>query len=192
MSRGLQETRDEVTDLPIASEEYIKTIEPVERSLYRSIWRILQDRNDADEALQNALETIWKRFEKVRKHPNPPALMMRIGMNAAYDLLRRKARSRNRETAGLPPGLPNGEAGVRDRLERDELRLEIHHALSRLSRKQAQAVLMRFVQELSFPEIASALGCREATARTHVRRGCAKLRILLSSFAPGSEQEVYS
>ncbi len=178
--------------MPIDRDEYTTLIEPVERALYRSIWRILQDRTDADEALQDALETIWKRFSKIRKHPNPPALMMRIGMNAAYDLLRRRTRSRKVEMVGLPQEIVDDVPGALNRLERNELRLEIYRAISRISRKQAQAVLMRFVQELSFPEIASALGCREATARTHVKRGCAKLRSMLSHLAPGREQEVLS
>jgi len=93
---------------------------------------------------------------------------------------------------GLPQEIVDDVPGALNRLERNELRLEIYRAISRISRKQAQAVLMRFVQELSFPEIASALGCREATARTHVKRGCAKLRSMLSHLAPGREQEVLS
>lgn len=178
--------------MPINSDEYTTLIEPVEKPLYRSIWRILRDPTDTDEALQNALETIWKRFGKIRNHPNPAALMLRIGMNAAYDLLRQKTRNRKVETAGLYQSITDDVPGAINRIEQKELRLEIYHALSQLSRKQAQAVLMRFIQELSFPEIASALECREATARTHVKRGCAKLRTLLSSLAPGKQQEVYS
>ncbi|MFZ1412327.1 MAG: RNA polymerase sigma factor, partial [Micropruina sp.] len=41
---------------------------------------------------------------------------------------------------------------------------------------QRAAVVLRFYEDLSFAEIAEALGCREATARSHVHRAMVLLR----------------
>ena len=71
---------------------YESLIRPVERRLIRSIWRVVQNPDDADDALQDALQRIWKRRLQVARHPNPPALILRIGVNAAHDVLRRRMR----------------------------------------------------------------------------------------------------
>jgi DNA-directed RNA polymerase specialized sigma24 family protein len=52
------------------------------------------------------------------------------------------------------------------------------------------AVVMRILEGYSYREIGEALGCREATARTHVLRGRVKLRRWLSHLAPAGDEEV--
>ncbi len=174
------------------SDDYQRFIQPIEGQLLWSIARILKNPDDADEALQAALETIWKKFAIVRAHPNPPALMMRMAMNAAYDLLRIISRRRKREPADLHEGIVDIQLSAFDRLSSSEWQQEIYRAIRRLSRKQAQAILMRFIQEMDFPEIASALGCCETTARTHVKRGCARLRFLLGQSTLMESREIRS
>ena len=48
-----------------------------------------------------------------------------------------------------------------------------------LPAQQRAAVVLRFYQDLSFAEIGAALGCPEATARSHVHRALAVLRVRL-------------
>ncbi len=73
---------------------------------------------------------------------------------------------------------------VEERLCNEELRDDIAHALVRLSSRQATAVVMRHILELSYEEIGSALGCSETTARVHVNRACKRLSRLLAHLAP--------
>ena len=42
---------------------------------------------DASVALQDALARVWKHRDRVRGHPNPPALVLRIVVQAAIDTL---------------------------------------------------------------------------------------------------------
>lgn len=118
--------------------------------------------------------------------------MLRMAMNAAYNLLRRKSCQRQIQTVSLYLAIDSTESSILDRLSLEEQRNEIYAAIRSLSRKQAQAVLMRFFQDLSFTEIAEGLGCSEATARTHVKRGCAHLRKLLVQPLSMQKQEVQS
>jgi RNA polymerase sigma-70 factor (ECF subfamily) len=71
-----------------------------------------------------------------------------------------------------------------DELANKEQRAEIASAISRLSRHQAVATLMRIVEEQSYEDIAAALGCAPATARRHVARGRERLRVLLAHLTP--------
>ena len=77
--------------------EYECLIRPVEDQMIRSVWRIVRDPDETEDAFQEALAKIWLNFSKIRRHPNPRALILRICTNAAYDALRRNARRRWQE-----------------------------------------------------------------------------------------------
>ena len=73
-------------------EEYDSLVRPIEGRMMRSVWRLAPDPDDAADVFQDASMKILRQWRKVRAHPNPQALVLRICVNAAYDFLRRKAR----------------------------------------------------------------------------------------------------
>ena len=168
--------------------DYERWLAPVEGSLIRVISRLLRDENDADDALQDALERIWRQKDRLRNHPNPAALVLRIGLNAAYDILRRRVRSRRHETDGVSiESRTDPSLGAAERLEVQETCSEVLRAIARLPRNQALAIAMRFADGESYCEIAQVLGCSESTARTHVERGRARLaRVLMIRIEGGT------
>lgn len=171
--------------------DYETLIGPIEDRMIRTVWRIVRDADDADDALQEALATIWKRLGRIRRHPNPHALILRICVNSAYDLLRRRARYiRREELKAIPEALADPAPSVAKRLSDRETQAEILATIGRLPRKQGEAVLMRFVQELPYSDIAEALGCREVTVRKHVARARARLSRELAHLAPWPPKEV--
>ena len=101
-------------------------------------------------------------------------------------MLRARLRRGSRETtATASEALQAENRPVDERLCNEELRDDIARALVRLSSRQATAVVMRHVLELSYEEIGGALGCSETTARVHVNRACKRLSRLLAHLAPG-------
>lgn len=171
--------------------DYNGLIRPIEDRMIRSVWRIVRDADDADDAFQEALETIWKRLGRIRQHPNPHALILRICVNSAYDVLRRKSRRRrHEELKAIPDIVPDPAPSPAQQAVGSENREEIFEAIGRLPRNQAQAVLMRFVQGLPYADIAQALGCKEAMARKHISRARVRLRKALAHLAPRSTKEV--
>lgn len=170
--------------------DYERFIRPIEDRMMRSVWRVLGDPDEAEDALQEALATIWKRLGRIRRHPNPHALILRICANAAYDALRRRTRRRH-AFVPVPGDLEDDSRSAAEEVIGREQRDEVLRAVGRLSRKQAAAILMRAVQEQSYRNIAQALGCSEATARTHVARARARLRQLLSHLLPQGSQVVF-
>ena len=106
--------------------------------------------------------------------------MLRICVQAAYDVLRKRMR-REHETdltehlAKMTDGVPSPAA----QLIQQEQRQKILDDISRLPRNQAIAVLMRLVDQVSYEDIAAALGCTQVTARTHVKRGRQRLQTQL-------------
>jgi len=169
---------------------YEQLIAPVEDQMMRSIWRVVRDPDDADDAMQEALATIWKRLDRIRRHPNPHALILKICVDAAYDVLRKSLRSRRREDLEAveremadPGPQPLEAASGR------ENRAAVVRAIGELPKNQAQAVLMRIVEDQPYSVIAEALGCQESTARAHVKRGRLRLAQLLAPLFPQFARE---
>ena len=61
-------------------------------------------------------------------------------------------------------------------VDRDERESGLTDALTRMSPAEREAVELRVVGELGYPEIALRLNCTEAAARVRVHRGLARLR----------------
>jgi DNA-directed RNA polymerase specialized sigma24 family protein len=59
------------------------------------------------------------------------------------------------------------------------LRLALAEELSRLGGGQREALRLRVVEDLPYPEVASSLGVTEATARARVSRGLRALAAAL-------------
>ena len=172
------------------SGDYERLIRPIEDRMIRSVWRIVRNPDDFDDAFQEALATVWRRLAKVRRHPNPHALVLRMCANAAYDVLRKKSRLRRREALGtIPDQFPDRAPSASDRMAREGDQKEIFEAIGQLPRKQAEAVMMRFVQELSYSEISQALGCSEPAARRSIARARQRLGVMLAHLAPFSHPE---
>lgn len=156
--------------------DYDRVIRPIEDRMIQTVWRILRDADDADDAMQNALTQLWKKRRVVFAHPNPQALVLRLCANAAYDVLRRRVRLKQRTVAMEPAHEPvHTKPDPLNQLIQRERHEQVMHWISQLSCNQATAVLMRLVQQVSYEDIAEALGCTEATARVHVTRGRSRL-----------------
>jgi len=168
-----------------------RLIEPLESQMMRCVWRVVRHRDLAEDALQEALVIIWKKFGLIQSHPNPRALVLKICLDAACDMLRKQERLRRREGPCPARGLldPAGGTG-NDACERKELEQEVLAAIGRLPKKQAAAVLMRIVLEQPYGAIAQVLGCSETTVRIQVSKGRARLSQQLSHLSSKSFGEV--
>jgi RNA polymerase sigma-70 factor (ECF subfamily) len=164
---------------------YDRIVRPLESRLIRSIWRIVPRAQDAEDALQNALLTIWKRWDRVVAHGCPEALVLKIGIDAAYDVARRRLRERTwLKGESATEGLSDPAPTPGDELASAELRAAVLAAIHRLPRCQSVAMLLRAMEELPYDEIAAAMDCSPATARKHVARGTARLRLMLARWQP--------
>ncbi len=160
---------------------YDELIAPLEATMMRSIWRVVRNADLAEDSLQDALAVIWKKRFQIRLHPNPPALILKICLNAAYDSLRKLDRMRRQTDLSQLDKTPAPPEHDTDRsLEVREIEEHVQQAIRRLPRKRALAVMMRLIQEESFEAIAQALDCSEGTVRIHIFRGRAQLRKWLS------------
>ena len=135
-----------------------------ENRLYRAALAILGDRQEAQDAVQDAFVRYLERAPE--KLDDPPAWLMRVLVNRCRDLYRK---NRRRGTVPLLRELP--VPGPEERQELEEL-----YALSPPDRA---VIHLRYYEGWSTAEIARLLGVREGTVRSRLSRARARLRRLL-------------
>jgi RNA polymerase sigma-70 factor (ECF subfamily) len=168
--------------------EFERLVVPLRDRMMRTVWRIARDPDLAEEAFQEALVTAWRKLPEIARHPNPPALVLRIGLDAALDQLR-SHRRRLARRAPLEEASPDAARGSpEDTAQRREQGALVLAALRRLKGRQATALLMRALHDEPYAAIAAALGCGEPTARVHVLRAREKLRQWLAPLGPAVEK----
>ena len=156
--------------------DYDLLVRPAEPRMMRTIWRIVREREAAEDALQDALTVIWRKRAAVARHPKPEALILRIAISVAIDAVRRRRRRGRHETPARPDDRARDPAPpFTEEVEARDLRASLLEAIGRLPRRQATAVLLHVVEEQSYADIARAMGCSEATVRVNVMRGRARL-----------------
>lgn len=166
--------------------DFERLVLPMRSRMGRSVWRVVRDPDMAEEALQDALEVLWRKRDVIQSHPNPEAFVLRVCLDAAHDQLRARIR-RRALSAALGAAWRRPEDGE-GRVAVGEVLQEV----GRLSRKQAVALLLHAVEGEPYGGVAAALGCSEATARVHVQRAREKLRRRFGRDAPRGPGEVSS
>ena len=168
--------------------EFERLVLPLESRMMRTVWRVTRDPELAEDALQEALLTAWRKLPDVGRHPNPQALVLRFCLDAAMDQLRRHHRRRRSWTSLEGDGTADeGPSPERAAAATEEAGLVLA-ALAKLGERQATAMLLRAVHELPYSAVAEALGCGEATARVHVQRAREKLRRRLAPLLARDEE----
>ena len=140
-------------------------------SLRRYARGLVSDRDRADDLVQDTLERAWSRFSMWQKRGEVRAWMFGIMHNHFIDRLRAQ-RSRPEDSAGDDvPELPQ-RAVQADTLEvRDLDRL-----LQRLPPEHREVLLLVGVEEMSYQEVATAIGVPIGTVMSRLSRARARLR----------------
>ena len=134
-------------------------------TLYRISMSMLRHEQDAQDALQQALEKAWAKRDKVRESAFKPWLTT-ILVNECRDMLRRKKRLFVTDAVTDSP-VPAHDMSLRD-------------ALDRLSEKYRTPFLLRHMENFSEKEIAAMLRLPGSTIRGRLYRAKQQLQVELT------------
>ncbi|SRR6266540_2434102 len=151
--------------------------------------RTLGDREEAADALQDALLSAYRAAGRFRGDSAVTTWLHRIVVNACLDRARRKA---VRPTVPLRETGP-GEPSVADRTAERDTSLAVHEALRRLPVEQRAALVLVDLHGLSVAEAAEILEIAEGTVKSRCSRGRARLAMILGYLRnPAAGQSVPS
>lgn len=149
--------------------------------------RILRDRAEAEDVLEEVYWELWQRRERYDPERSAPfSYLMTLARSRALDRLRFR---RRRE--GVWHGLPDAELpagggpGPFEDTLLAEQRAAIERALHELPEASRRAVELNFFEGLSHREIADRLGDPLGTVKTRIRQGLLALRKVLRALRDG-------
>jgi RNA polymerase sigma factor (sigma-70 family) len=175
-----------------------------QRQLFNVCYRTLGNREDAADATQDALLSAFRGLKTF--HGSAAGLrswLLRIGVNACYDHLRRRQRRPADSLEALGSDDAEHEMSAAERLadpgqspEQHSLTAEtadtIQAAIDRLSPDQRLTVILCDVQGLSYDEVAEAMSVELGTVKSRLSRARAQLRDVLMAKGelPSSSQRL--
>jgi RNA polymerase sigma-70 factor (ECF subfamily) len=153
--------------------------------LYRFAYRMLQEREAAEDAAQEALIRAYRGAGRFHAGKRLSTWLLAIGANVCRTELRRRSRQPEcgwEELEGQSaPG--SVESDALQRLEGEA----VYRALRSLSADHRLAVVLFYYEGLSQPEIARVCGCAVGTVKSRLHYALARLRSVLAP--PGNEDQ---
>ncbi len=150
------------------------------RFLASVLWKLTGDRELFAEAMQNALLGMWQNIEKLNGK-KAGAYIYRIALSANSKAWRNRI-GRDGEFTRNRVGT---DYGPDEKLSRDELTSIIRRQIGHLPNKQGLAIVMRYLEQQDYKDIAEKLCCTEAGARSNVSKALAALKGKLANSVEG-------
>ena len=164
--------------VPVRDEEFRVFYERMDSRALRTAQRLVGNRAVAEDLAAEALARAFARWKQVRSHPNPDAWLLRVVGNLAIDHMRRD------RSGSHPPR----EGAASDRPDDDAvLRVDLAQAVHRLSKRQQEVVVMRYLVDLSEEDVASSLGMSTGSVKTHLSRASGRLREHMADFETSAD-----
>jgi RNA polymerase sigma-70 factor, ECF subfamily len=148
------------------------------RALFAIAYGILQNREEAEDAVQDALVKAWKSRWRVRDPEKFPAWLCMIARHRARDVFRKRRPISVSET----PETTELESTNTSGLDR-----QLHSALAALPELHRAAISLRYFEEMDYATIESRLGLTNGSLRGILGRALATMRKQLKP-ALASEQ----
>ena len=125
------------------------------------------DGHAAEELAQEAMVRACRDWHKVRKMERPVAWCQRVGMNLANSRYRRVAAERRAYRR-----IQSERVATSDPAES----IAVRQSLAALPRRQRAVLLLRYFDDLTYPQIAETLDLPVPTVKSLGRRGIERLR----------------
>ncbi len=137
--------------------------------VFSQAFRILGDRAEAEDVVQEAMLKLWKIAPEWRQgEAKVSTWLYRIVANLCTDRLRKRRRNDSLDTVAEPE---DGTASVTEQMQRKSRSDALGAALDELPDRQKQAVVLRHLDELSNPEIADVMGVGVGAVENLIARG---------------------
>lgn len=132
------------------------------------------DVHGAADLHQASLERVWARWRKLSLD-SPHAYLRAVIVRTHATRRRRFSTSREHPTGQVPDlSVPGGQDFCAEAAD-------LTQALARLPRRQRQAVVLRYLEDLSVAEVADLMGCTVGTVKRSAHDGLNALRTLLQT-----------
>ena len=153
-------------------------VEQYRDNVYRLAYRMCGNAYDADEAAQEAFVAAWRALPNFRGDAKFSTWLYRLTTNAAIDVMRREKRHQT-VGDGEMVDLADDADSPQETVERTEQQETVQKALATLSEEYREVLLLRYMEELDYAEIAEVLQLPSGTVKSRINRAKAALKTAL-------------
>ena len=167
--------------------------------LFSFILRILQNRELAEEVLQESFVNIWNNAASYQSSlASPMTWMTTIVRNRAFDLLRKLNNGQHLQVSyetdefenDLWQTMESPDANPEQALGLSQDAASLARCMTKLEGLHRQAMSLAYFHDLSHSEVADQMQLPIGTVKTWIRRGLEKLRLCLNTTTANAEGNV--
>jgi len=159
----------------MSPEEFRKTILPEGRRLYALAFRYLNNREEAEDMVQEVMMKLWVGRNELKHYSSPPAWCTTVTRNSCIDMLRRKRHLRLEEISNAFM-MPETGAGLSNNSDNREAAGIIGTIVSRMKEPYRSAVILRDMEGYSYEETAEIMQTNINALRTLLSRARKSIR----------------
>lgn len=142
--------------------------------------RILGDRGEAEDVVQEAYVTVWRKAADFdAKRASPMTWLITITRNKAIDKLRSGRQSRHTEAIDSATNIADSAPTADKTLESTETNVRLHGCLGELATHEQAALRGAFFDGNTYEELSERMAVPLGTMKSWIRRAMAKLKTCL-------------
>ncbi len=146
-------------------------------AIFRFCRRALPTREDAEDATMDIFMKLKDKLVQYDQSRSFTAWLYKVAANHCWDVLRRRKTRQDKETEDVENvPLEHPDPNQLDKLIEQRSSEEVRRALERLGARARMALVMRYYSDMSYDEIADALGVRRAFVGVVLLRARHELR----------------
>ena len=156
--------------------EFQEQIWPIKDRLFRLAYRLVNDRAEAEDVVQEVMIKLWKQGQGLLSINNLEAWCLRLTRNQALDKLKGGYRKRKASLEHL--GEPSTAANTSPdrKAEQQDMYEQVQTLMRSLPADYQSVVQLRDIEGMTYQEIAEALDMTLAQVKTNLFRARKKLR----------------
>jgi len=167
-------------DVPTAEQTLVRAFNDLRDELVSTLMFLLGNRDDAQDAAQDAFLKCWRNRADIGEIQNMRAWIFRIGLNTAKDMQRSAWNRRAKPLMGEDTMFAARDAPPGQILEDQEALERLRHAILDLRTEEKEVFLLRQNGGLTYEQIAEVRSSPVGTVKTQMRSALQKLRKVLN------------
>ena len=130
-------------------------------AMFRFCRRALPTREDAEDATMDIFIKVQKNLSQYDTTRSFSAWLYKVAANHCWDIVRRRKIRQDKETEDVENvPLEHPDPSVLDKMIEERTSEEVRRALGKMGARARMALVMRYYSDMSYDEIADALGVR--------------------------------
>ncbi|MFU1792715.1 RNA polymerase sigma factor [Paenibacillus azoreducens] len=148
--------------------------ETYKSQVYHLCYYMMQNRSDAEDLCQEVfVKAILADRSQVR---DLKSWLLRIASNECNSVLRRRKNGWAKELSAYLLTRPGSSNPVEENIDQQEIRMEFERMYGKLPDKIRMVVTLRYVNDMTVPEIADVINIPEGTVKSRLNRGIKLLK----------------